>query len=104
MRCILEYRQIKVRLCFVITFFLCAGQLCSGYAEDTFSILPVAGVHVNSDFYTILEYNDQIVLDTGNGWDSEDVLNPSVVEYQGTFFNYYSGRNGNVWRTGLAVS
>ena len=104
MRCILEYRQIKVRLCFVITFFLCAGQLCSGYAEDTFSILPVAGVHVNSDFYTILEYNDQIVLDTGNGWDSEDVLNPSVVEYQGTFFNYYSGWNGNVWRTGLAVS
>jgi predicted GH43/DUF377 family glycosyl hydrolase len=37
-------------------------------------------------------------------WDSVDVLNPSVVPFQGTLWNYYSGFDGKSWHTGLAVS
>ncbi len=39
-----------------------------------------------------------------NAWDSADVLNPSVVRVDGTFYNLYSGFDGRTWRTGLAVS
>lgn len=37
-------------------------------------------------------------------WDSVDVLNPSVVEWNGRLYNLYSGYDGRVWRTGLAAS
>ena len=43
------------------------------------------------------------VLERGK-WDSSDVLNPSVVEHDGHFFNFYSGFDGRIWHTGLAVS
>ncbi|HLY16656.1 MAG TPA: hypothetical protein VKR61_05505 [Bryobacteraceae bacterium] len=37
-------------------------------------------------------------------WDSHDALNPSVVERGGAYFNFYSGFDGQTWRTGLATS
>jgi predicted GH43/DUF377 family glycosyl hydrolase len=37
-------------------------------------------------------------------WDARDALNPSVVERGGAWFNFYSGFDGRVWRTGLATS
>lgn len=37
-------------------------------------------------------------------WDSVDVLNPSVVRFEGQYFNLYSGYDGRVWRTGAAIS
>ena len=37
-------------------------------------------------------------------WDSADVLNPSVVESGGSYWNLYSGFDGKTWRTGLANS
>lgn len=37
-------------------------------------------------------------------WDSVDVLNPSVVEWGGKLWNFYSGFDGSVWRTGVATS
>ncbi|ANB71481.1 hypothetical protein AYM40_03180 [Paraburkholderia phytofirmans OLGA172] len=37
-------------------------------------------------------------------WDAVDVLNPSVVRLNGKLFNYYSGYDGKVWRTGIATS
>ena len=37
-------------------------------------------------------------------WDSSDVLNPSVIQYQGQLWNYYSGFDGKSWHTGLATS
>jgi sucrose-6-phosphate hydrolase SacC (GH32 family) len=39
-------------------------------------------------------------------WDSSDVLNPSVLFHDQQFWNFYSGsgRDRNVWRTGLATS
>ena len=37
-------------------------------------------------------------------WDSVDTLNPSVVEFQGRLWNFYSGFDGKAWQTGAAVS
>lgn len=37
-------------------------------------------------------------------WDSNDLLNPSVIRFLGHLFNYYSGFDGKVWRTGVALS
>jgi len=36
--------------------------------------------------------------------DAVDVLNPSVVQKDGVYYNYYSGYDGEAWRTGLATS
>lgn len=41
---------------------------------------------------------------TEGTWDAVDVLNPSVVRFKGRLFNYYSGYDGRIWRTGVAVS
>lgn len=38
------------------------------------------------------------------GWDSSDVLNPSVILKDGIYYNYYSGWDKTAWRTGLATS
>ncbi len=37
-------------------------------------------------------------------WDGVDVLNPSVVRRGDEYLNLYSGFDGAVWRTGLALS
>jgi predicted GH43/DUF377 family glycosyl hydrolase len=37
-------------------------------------------------------------------WDAVDVLNPSVIQRGGTYFNFYSGYDGKAWHTGLATS
>ena len=49
--------------------------------------------------------NDTPVLARGPAgqWDSIDVLNPSLVEFQGQLWNFYSGFDGHTWRTGAAV-
>jgi predicted GH43/DUF377 family glycosyl hydrolase len=36
-------------------------------------------------------------------WDSGDALNPSLVEFKGTRWNFYSGFDGRTWRTGAAI-
>ena len=37
-------------------------------------------------------------------WDDSDVLNPSVIRVGAEYFNFYSGFDGETWRTGLATS
>lgn len=37
-------------------------------------------------------------------WDSQDVLNPSIVLREGLYYNFYSGFDGKTWHTGLATS
>ena len=45
------------------------------------------------------------VLERGEeAWETSDVLNPSVIKWNGKYYNYYSGCDGETWRTGLAVS
>lgn len=50
------------------------------------------------------EGNLPVINTVENTWESIDVLNPSVIMWKGNYYNYYSGWDGNVWRTGIAVS
>ena len=52
------------------------------------------------------EVRPEPVMDRGpeGAWDDGDVLNPSVVRVNGTFYNLYSGYDGATWHTGLATS
>ncbi len=45
-----------------------------------------------------------IVRGPAGAWDAVDVLNPSVVRWNGRYYNLYSGFDGRVWHTGLATS
>lgn len=48
---------------------------------------------------------DPVLLPGAKGdWDGVDVLNPSVIKIDGTYWNAYSGFDGKDWRTGLATS
>lgn len=63
--------------------------------------------HMTSDvpFKFEKKYSDPVLKRGKEGeWDSIDLLNPSVVKIDNTYYNYYSGFDGNVWRTGLATS
>lgn len=54
-----------------------------------------------------LEYRQsQPLINTGKSgeWDSIDVLNPSVIKFNNTYVNYYSGYDGQTWKTGIATS
>jgi predicted GH43/DUF377 family glycosyl hydrolase len=37
-------------------------------------------------------------------WDAVDVLNPSVLRRNGEYWNLFSGFDGKIWHTGLAIS
>ncbi|MDQ6704670.1 MAG: hypothetical protein M3Z85_01765 [Acidobacteriota bacterium] len=74
---------------------------CGRYGEFTLPPLATAPpVHFN------LETQPQPQLARGGPreWDSVDVLNPSVVEHNATYYNFYSGFDGRTWHTGLAIS
>jgi predicted GH43/DUF377 family glycosyl hydrolase len=76
---------------------LAAG--CGRYAD--FTLPPVHGGDPNATF--AFEQQPDPVLGPGEGWDSRDVLNPSVVSTAG-FYSFYSGFDGRTWHTGLAAS
>ena len=40
----------------------------------------------------------------GDTWDAVDALNPSVVQWRGTYWNFYSGFDGKTWHTGASTS
>ncbi|WP_237710281.1 hypothetical protein [Rhodanobacter fulvus] len=56
--------------------------------------------------FRISETTGAPVLTRGpaGAWDSVDVLNPSVIRFKGKLLNFYSGFDGESWRTGLATS
>ncbi len=53
---------------------------------------------------TALEANPVLSPGAAGAWDSQDVLNPSVIQFGGNLINYYSGWDGTVWQTGYATS
>jgi len=86
---------------------------CGRYAD--FALPPVSGGDPNMTF--AFEAQAEPVLTAGDGWESHDVLNPSVIsEHRPRPANpagtppgpwpllLYSGFDGRTWRTGLAVS
>lgn len=75
---------------------------CVPYRE--FSLPPLAGRPAEVSFQW--EALPEPVLTRGarGEFDAVDALNPSVVERDGLYFNFYSGWEGRTWRTGLATS
>jgi predicted GH43/DUF377 family glycosyl hydrolase len=75
---------------------------CGRYAD--FTLPPVSGGDPNMTF--AFEAQAEPVLTAGDGWESHDVLNPSVISRSQpqSLLNFYSGFDGRTWRTGLAAS
>jgi predicted GH43/DUF377 family glycosyl hydrolase len=73
---------------------------CGGYAD--FRLPTVSGGDAAMTF--AFEAQAEPVLTGGDGWESHDVLNPSVISRPLALLNFYSGFDGRTWRTGLAVS
>jgi len=75
---------------------------CGRYAD--FNLPPVSGGDPSMTF--AFEAQVEPVLTGGEGWESHDVLNPSVISHPGpqSLLNLYSGFDGRTWRTGLARS
>jgi len=86
---------------------LLAGTLllagCGRYAD--FTLPPIPGGDPNLTF--AFDARPEPVLERSSAWDSRDALAPSVVPSViglGRLFNFYSGYDGAIWRTGLAIS
>src|SRR5690349_4698520 len=78
---------------------LVLGCGCGRYAD--FSLPAAAGGDPQATFE--FEAYPQPVLIRGAGWESHDVLNPSVVRDK-SLINFYSGFDGRTWRSGTATS
>jgi predicted GH43/DUF377 family glycosyl hydrolase len=86
-----------MRLRLVLALLLAASG-CARYRD--FTLPPVgAAENVRWEWHA----HPTPVLTRGD-WDSVDVLNPSVISYQGQLWNFYSGFDGRSWHTGLAIS
>ena len=74
---------------------------CGRYADFR---LPDPGAPVAGRYSWHAEAAVAMARGPSSEWDSVDTLNPSVVEFQGKLWNFYSGFDGKAWRTGAAVS
>jgi predicted GH43/DUF377 family glycosyl hydrolase len=77
--------------------------LCGCGRYDDFT-LPGAG-HAQRVTFT-WKAEPAPVLGPGEpgAWDAVDVLNPSIVQHDRVYYNFYSGFDGKTWHTGLATS
>jgi predicted GH43/DUF377 family glycosyl hydrolase len=75
---------------------------CGRYGD--FRLIELSPAHPGAAY--TWEPRDQPVLSHGGpgDWDAHDALNPSIVQRGGVYFNFYSGYDGRLWRTGLATS
>jgi predicted GH43/DUF377 family glycosyl hydrolase len=95
-------RPERSRVCFVAAALALLALLpaCGRYSNFT---LPVAPGGDTTSF--TFDQSPEPVLARGAGWESSDVLNPSVARGPGAaLLNFYSGFDGKTWRTGLATS
>jgi len=84
----------------LLVFSMAAGA-------DQFSLVPEFKDRLADRVpLTVTSVHQEPVLRRGESgsWDAGDVLNPSVVKFKGKYFNYYSGYDGKIWRTGVATS
>jgi predicted GH43/DUF377 family glycosyl hydrolase len=75
---------------------------CGRYAD--FSLPPPAGPRADVAFRWEVLPDPVLARGAPGSWDSVDALNPSVVRRGPVYYNFYSGFDGQTWRTGLATS
>ncbi len=86
------------QLAAVAALFALVG--CGRYSEFR---LPVPD-GTSSELRFSWEVEKDPVMRRGAGWESVDVLNPSVFRQGESYVNLYSGFDGKTWRTGVAFS
>lgn len=91
-----SYSCLSVFICGLV--FLLAS--CGHYADFTLPPLTSGDPNITWQF----QPQPQPVLTRGPGWESSDVLNPSVIPRGAALLNLYSGYDGHTWHTGLATS
>ena len=86
----------------MLLVMVCILAGCGGYGD--FRLIELSPAQPGTAY--TWEPRDQPVLAHGipGDWDAHDALNPSIVQRGGVYFNFYSGYDGRVWRTGLATS
>ena len=73
---------------------------CGRYGE--FTLPPLPGPAPTPLAITLQP--DPVFLPATTGWDSAEVLNPSVLLHDRQYWNFYSGYDGKIWHTGVATS
>jgi predicted GH43/DUF377 family glycosyl hydrolase len=75
---------------------------CSRYSDFTLPKLPAPSGGVEFEW----DVTADPVLQRGpsGAFDAVDALNPSVVFASKSYWNFYSGYDGQTWHTGLAIS
>jgi len=82
---------------FILTAFLILLAGCGRYADFTLPAPEASGPRAPFTW----EARPEAVIPRG---DSSDVLNPSVVRFQGVYWNLYSEFVGHTWHTAAATS
>jgi predicted GH43/DUF377 family glycosyl hydrolase len=84
----------------IMAFWILAG--CGRYSD--FRLIELSPAQPGTAY--VWEPRGQAVLPHGGpgDWDAHDALNPSIVRRGEVYFNFYSGYDGRLWRTGLATS
>ncbi|WP_153100480.1 hypothetical protein [Paraburkholderia hayleyella] len=95
----------RLRFAALTLLFLFSAALHARQTTTTFSLAP----SFDQPAPVAIELNlasPKPVLERGKPgqWDAIDVLNPSVIRFNGKLYNYYSGYDGKIWHTGLATS
>jgi len=75
---------------------------CARYAD--FSLPPPETSGPAGPFRWEAQASPVLSRGGASDWDSTDVLNPSVLRWQGRYLNLYSGFDGKTWHTGIAES
>lgn len=91
-----------MRIASAVLVILLLGTGCGRYAD--FRLPAPAGAPAQVQWQWQPESEPVLRPSPAGGWDSGDVLNPSVVHHAGSYFNFYSGFDGKTWHTGLATS
>src|SRR5690348_1804941 len=89
----------------VLLIFSASARCEPPFATSWFTLSDSRSVPDNAPM-VLGEIRSAPVLERGEpgAWDHVDVLNPSVIRVKDRYFNYYSGFDGRVWRTGVATS
>ncbi|MBI3694427.1 MAG: hypothetical protein HY238_06270 [Acidobacteria bacterium] len=91
----------------IFPFLLLVAAGCAPPKQAAFMVegcAAVPGVAAPESWHWRAEPAPVLIRGPAGAWDAVDVLNPSVVQWSGRFYNLYSGFDGRAWHTGLATS
>lgn len=97
-------KQMNIRTGFAAGFFVLLAACGGGGGPSAPAPVSVSATPQPSLKVMTVEANPVMRVGAPGSWDAEDVLNPSVIEWNGKLLDFYSGFDGSKWSTGLATS